>query len=283
MDPKDHKLGKWEEHENFPVASLLISKSHRPVMKAFYRFARSADDAADNPMLKPSEKLQILDKLEQSLLGKSDEAPDAVPLRQIIQERGLSTEHAQNLLIAFRQDVIKNRYETWDELIKYCLYSANPVGRFILDIHGEDPSTYLFSDTLCTTLQIINHLQDCKKDYLELDRIYIPLSEFSSKGINIKELSKNESTSSLLMIFRTIIEKTIEIKPEFKNFSRSVKDKRLSFEIAVISEIAKKLLEILSKKDPLKDRMHLTKFESISVGVHAAYRYFTQRYFLYEP
>lgn len=275
-DPKDHKSGKWYRDENFPVASFLISSHQRPVMKAFYRFARSADDAADHPQMQPSEKLQKLEKLEQSLLGQSDEALDALPLRHIIQERGLSTEHAQNLLVAFRQDVIKNRYETWDELLKYCSYSANPVGRFILDIHGEDPSSYLYSDTLCTTLQIINHLQDCKKDFLELNRVYIPVSEFISKGISIDELLKNESSFTLLCIYRSIIDETMKLRPEFENFSRFVKDKRLSFEISVIAGFAKKLLELLKKRDPLKDRVHLTKFQSINVAFISTYHHFTR-------
>ncbi|MFM7083852.1 MAG: squalene/phytoene synthase family protein [Hyphomicrobium sp.] len=278
-DRKDHKLGKWEKDENFPVASFLISSHQRPALKAFYRFARSADDAADNPSLNSSVKLQILDKLEKTLLGKSDEAPDALPLRSIFQERGLSTEHAQHLLVAFRQDVIKDRYNTWDELINYCNYSANPVGRFILDIHGEDTSSYPYSDTLCTTLQIINHLQDCKKDYFELNRIYIPLSEFLSNGISINELSKNESCPSLLKVFKSIIDKTINLEPNFEDFSCHVKNKRLSLEISVISKLANRLIGTLMERDPLKDRVHLNKRESILVAVHAAYRHVTRRYF----
>lgn len=274
----DHKSGKWEEDENFPVASFLISSHHRSVMKAFYRFARSADDAADNSTMTPSEKFKILENLEGTLLGSSDAARDAIPLRELSKKRGLSTRHAQDLLVAFRQDVTKSRYQSWEELLQYCSFSANPVGRFILDVHGEDPSTYAYSDTLCTTLQIINHLQDCKKDFLELNRVYIPLSEFNCEGIDLNELSKNKASIPLSRIFRKIINETRNLKPKFENFSISVKDHRLSLEISVISGIANKLLLLLKKKDLLQDRVHLNYLESISVAAYEVFRHCARRY-----
>ena len=100
----------------------------------------------------------------------------------------MSPRHAQDLLSAFRQDATKLRYANWDELIDYCSRSAMPVGRFVLDVHGEARETWPSSDALCAALQIINHLQDCGKDYRSLDRVYIPLDALSTSGATVEAL-----------------------------------------------------------------------------------------------
>ncbi len=120
--------------------------------------------------------------LEHTLIGKSDAAPDALPLRRALAETGLSARHPLELLVAFRQDVTKRRYRNWDELMEYCRYSAMPVGRFVLDVHGESEDTWAPSDALCSALQVINHLQDCAKDYRTLDRVYLPLDALAAHG-----------------------------------------------------------------------------------------------------
>ena len=128
---------KTHRDENFPVASHLVSKRHRPAILAFYRFARAADDVADHPKLSEREKIARLDLFEDTLLGRTDAIEDALPLRAAIAERGLSPKHGQDLLAAFRMDARKRRYADWADLIDYCTYSAMPVGRFVLDVHGE--------------------------------------------------------------------------------------------------------------------------------------------------
>ena len=95
-------------------------------------------------------------------------------LRTVLAEKKLDPVHALDLLEAFRRDVTKLRYRDWDDLLDYCRYSAMPVGRFVLDVHGESRGTWPANDALCAALQIINHLQDCAKDYRELNRVYIP-------------------------------------------------------------------------------------------------------------
>lgn len=128
---------KTHKDENFPVASHLVSKRHRQAILAFYQFARAADDVADDPVLTEGEKIAKLDRYEETLLGKHDDIAEALPLRAVIAERGLSPKHGQDLLTAFRMDASKQRYADWDDLIHYCTYSAMPVGRFVLDVHGE--------------------------------------------------------------------------------------------------------------------------------------------------
>ena len=129
--------GKGHRDENFPVASVLISPRHRPAILAFYRFVRTADDVADHATASPEEKLRLLEDMRASLMGSSDASPEGAALRKILAERGLTTDHAADLLEAFRRDVTKLRYADWGELMDYCRYSAMPVGRYVLDVHGE--------------------------------------------------------------------------------------------------------------------------------------------------
>ena len=168
------RSGKTHRDENFPVASWIIHPRHRALILAYYNFVRIADDIADHASLPADEKLRYLDLLDAELLGKGDTQKEAVDLRQALAERGMSPRHAQDVLIAFRMDVTKLRYENWDEVIHYCRYSAMPVGRFMLDVHGEATSTWAASDALCAGLQVNNHLQDCAKDYKNLNRVYLP-------------------------------------------------------------------------------------------------------------
>ncbi len=159
------RSGKTHRDENFPVASWIIHPRHRALILAFYNFVRTADDIADHATLGERDKLAYLDLLEAELLGQGDSQPEAVNLRRALAERSMPPRHALDVLIAFRMDVTKLRYENWDEVIHYCRYSAMPVGRFMLDVHGESTSTWAASDALCAGLQINNHLQDCGKDY----------------------------------------------------------------------------------------------------------------------
>ena len=132
--------GKGHKDENFPVASILIARRHRPAIMAFYRFARASDDIADNAAATPTAKLALLDDMRLNLIGDANDTKEAVELREVLAVQGLSNEHALDLLTAFRQDVTKLRYANWNELLDYCRYSAMPVGRFVLDVHGESRS-----------------------------------------------------------------------------------------------------------------------------------------------
>ncbi|MBX5473380.1 MAG: squalene/phytoene synthase family protein, partial [Acetobacteraceae bacterium] len=175
--------GKDRADENFPVGSLLIRADLRAHVHAFYAFARNADDIADSPLLSPDEKLARLDVMEAVLLGQAKEgSPSATRLHRSLAETGVSPRHACELLQAFRQDATKRRYASWDELYAYCRFSAMPVGRHVLDLHGEAPDTYPPSDALCTALQILNHLQDCAQDLARLDRCYLPEDLLAAHG-----------------------------------------------------------------------------------------------------
>lgn len=254
-----YKSGKSERDENFPVASRIIASRYRAPILAFYRFARAADDAADHPTLDSQSKLSILDALEETLLGRSDAATDALALREQVRLRSLSPQHALDLLKAFRQDVTKDRYGTWDELLDYCRYSAMPVGRFVLDVHGEPKSTWQHSDALCTALQIINHLQDCGKDYRNIDRVYVPLDELSSRGLDVRALAEPKASPGLRACLQTLAAKTEVMLPEAALLPSSVADVRLAVETSVIVGLARKLIGLLKTRDPLSEPVHLSK------------------------
>ena len=261
------RSGKTHRDENFPVASRLIDPRHRGVILAFYRFVRAADDVADHPSLSEPEKLALIDQLEQGLLGANEAEPDAVALRHALAERSLSPRHAQDLLTAFRLDVTKRRYRDWEDLIGYCSYSAMPVGRFVLDVHGESRDTWPANDALCAALQIINHLQDCGADFRRLDRVYVPLDALEREGLTVDALGHDRASPALLRCLRHLAGRTADLLRDAEPLSVQVRDWRLGLEIAAIQRLAKTLTAMLLPRDPLRERVHLTKpgFAGVSV------------------
>jgi squalene synthase HpnC len=271
------RSGKGSHDENFPVASRLIKRQHRPVILAFYEFVRVADDIADHPQLTSAEKIDRLDRLESSLVGSGGDEPDGVRLRAVLNERGLSPRHAQELLSAFRQDATKLRYANWDELIDYCSRSAMPVGRFVLDVHGEARDTWPASDALCAALQVINHLQDCAKDYLALDRVYIPLDTLSASGATVEALKDDRASPALRDCLRGLVARTSTLLDESRGLEPKVSDTRLALEISVIQSLAGQLLAMLMVRDPLAERVHLTKAEALATAVNGGGRAILRR------
>jgi squalene synthase HpnC len=257
-----HQLrsGKGSRDENFPVASWLVQPQYREPILAFYEFVRVADDIADHATLCVEDKLAYLDRLKQSLTGASDAEPEGVRLRRVLAKRKLTPRHALDLLHAFRTDATKLRYADWQALIEYCSYSAMPVGRFVLDVHGESRATWPANDALCAALQIINHLQDCAKDYRALNRVYIPLDALAQEGIEVEALGAPRASPELRRCLRRLAERTALLLADSGPLSPSVSDLRLSLEISVIQALARRLVLMLQQRDPLSERVHVTKF-----------------------
>jgi squalene synthase HpnC len=256
-DAKDLRSGKGHRDENFPVASFLIHPRYRGAILAFYNFVRTADDIADHATLPPAEKLKLLDRLEAGLLGTSTEDDVAVRLRAALAERNLTPKHAQDLIAAFRLDVTKLRYRDWDDLISYCALSAMPVGRFVCDVHGESRAVWPANDALCAALQIINHLQDCKEDFLNLDRVYVPQDALAASGATVKALGAERASPALLDCLHRLAARTQLLLGESDVFSLRIVDTRLALEVAVINTLAHRLMHLLQTRDPLRDRVHL--------------------------
>lgn len=250
---------KDENGENFPVASHLIAPRHRASVLAYYRFARAADDIADSATLPADEKIRRLDLFEDTLLGRSDAIASALPLRAELARTGVTPRHALDLLIAFRMDATKLRYANFEELLHYCRYSAAPVGRFVLDVHGESPATWPANDALCSALQIINHLQDCGKDYRQIDRVYVPADMLARHGATVEMLAGAAAPPALLACLHEIARRNAALVAEGLTFSPQVRDWRLRLETAIIGRLAHKLNGWLMTRDPLRERVHLSK------------------------
>jgi squalene synthase HpnC len=263
----DLRSGKTHRDENFPVASWIIHPRHRALILAFYNFVRTADDVADHADLAADEKLRILDLLEAELLGKGDTQPEAVKLRHALAERVMPPRHALDVLVAFRMDVTKLRYENWDEVIHYCRYSAMPVGRFMLDVHGESTSTWAASDALCAGLQINNHLQDCAKDFRDLNRVYLPRDALAAAGASVAELGAGKSSPQLLQCLHGLAVRTETLLKESKSLAAEVRDFRLGLEISVIQAFADKIVSMLKGRDPLSERVHLSPGELLAYSI----------------
>jgi squalene synthase HpnC len=263
----DLASGKGHKDENFPVASFLIEARYRPPVMAFYRFARVADDVADHTTATAREKLRLLEQMRATLMGKHQKDGPALGLRRALAERSLPSTHALDLLEAFRRDVVKSRYESWDELMDYCRYSAAPVGRMVLDIHGEDPATWPANDALCAALQVINHLQDCAKDYRQLDRVYLPQEELSAAGVSVAALGEPKASPGLRLVIAGLARRTAELLGQSRPFAGQIRNGRLRFEVAFIQRVAEDLVVRLSRRDPLSERVHHSKLELAGLAV----------------
>jgi len=186
----DHCLRVARSHyENFPVASLLIPKSHRGPIAAIYTFARSADDFADEGDADADWRLEQLQHYRNQLQLLAEGRPVNEPLFIAIADSSrrfeLPLSLFDDLLSAFMQDVETTRYASFDTVLNYCCYSANPVGRLLLHLNGVATEQNLRdSDAICSALQLINFLQDIEQDYMENNRIYIPLDAMQAHGVD---------------------------------------------------------------------------------------------------
>ncbi|WP_159009657.1 squalene synthase HpnC [Bradyrhizobium sp. S69] len=261
------RSGKTHRDENFPVASWIIHRRHRALILAFYNFVRTADDIADHATLGERDKLAYLDLLEAELLGKGDTQPEAVNLRNALAERSMPPRHALDVLVAFRMDVTKLRYENWDEVIHYCRYSAMPVGRFMLDVHGESISTWAASDALCAGLQINNHLQDCGKDFRDLNRVYLPRDALAAAGASVEQLGQAQAPAPLLQCLHSLAARTEGLLNDSRSLGGEVRDFRLGLEISVIQSFADRIVRMLKVRDPLSEKVHLGPIELLAHSV----------------
>jgi squalene synthase HpnC len=260
---KDHK------GENFPVASFIIKPALRPVIMAFYRFARAADDISDHPTLPPETKLAELERMRASLAGERDDDPAAVALRETQRARGLTDQHGLDLLTAFRRDVTQKRYADWAELMDYCRYSAAPVGRFVLDAHGESRDLWPVNDALCGALQVVNHLQDCGKDLRELDRCYLSQDELAKAGARTEELMAPTASPALRSVIVEMARQTQALLDISRPFAGRIKDGRLAYEVALIQRLAEDLAARLVARDPLSERVHHRPIEVVGLAILA--------------
>jgi len=275
---KDVTSAKGKTDENFPVGSLLISRRLRPYVHTYYNFARVADDMVDTPDLTPQQKIARLKGMAAVIRGEIQapqraDAQTAVKLREVLLKTGVPLETATDLLEAFCMDAEKTRYESWQELLHYCRYSANPVGRFLLLLHAEGQETLAPSDALCSALQVINHLQDASEDLKTLDRCYIPLPWLEEEGVTLDDLRLVRSKPGLRRVFDRMLDGVDTLNREARGLPMLIKDRRMRLEAAVIVELSHILTRKLRRQDPVAERVSLTKSDGAK-ALLLAMRYF---------
>lgn len=269
--------------ENFPVASWLIAAELRPVVTAFYDVARAADDIADDPHLSADEKLRRLDRVEAGLTGTLD-SPTPDPAEQIavaagraLAARAVPVEHATRLLRAFRRDAVQPRCADWSDLMAYCADSASPVGRFLLDLHGEDAAGHAASDALCAALQVLNHLQDIGDDYRSLDRVYLPADWRAAEGVSDIDLAAPRSTPNLRRVLDRCLAEVDVLLTKARPLPLRLRSPRLALEAAVILALAEVLAQRLAVLDPLAMRVRISKPAMLGHALRAIPRCLWQR------
>jgi squalene synthase HpnC len=260
--------GKGSGDENFPVGSFFLPAHLRPHVARYYAFARAIDDIADNPDLAPQEKIDRLDGFAEALAtGQGGPGyAKALTLRASMLETSVPFRHGTDLTIAFKQDAIKGRYRDWEDLMGYCNNSASPVGRYLIDLHGEGRHCYPASDALCNALQVLNHLQDCQKDYRALDRVYLPEPWLVEAGGAIAELEGRASTPALRKVIDRCLDHTAELVRQARPLPDLFRSRRFAMEAAFIWRIADRLLVELRRRDPVAERVQLTKGQFAAAG-----------------
>jgi len=254
--------GKDASYENFPVGSWLLPADLRTHVAVFYGFARTIDDIADSSDLMPDDKVARLDVFEKVILSGPAGQPGLEKvdsMTRCLAETGISPNHCLDLIAAFKQDAIKSRYRDWDDLLGYCMLSAVPVGRFLVDLHGGSRDGYGPSDALCMALQVINHLQDCQDDFRTLGRVYLPQDWMAEAGAQVEDLDGLCSQPPLRQVIDRCLDATAVLLADGKTLPAGLINRRLAMEAAGIINIALALVTKLRHNDPLACRVVLSK------------------------
>lgn len=262
--------------ENFPVGSLLIRSDLRPAVLAFYRFARAADDAADDPTLGAPAKLARLARFEAGLDGDRDGASEAIGLRAALAPIGklALAAHAAGLLVAFRQDALGAVYPGWADLVAYCEHSATPVGRFLLGLHDEGARGLGASDALCTALQILNHLQDLRDDRERLGRVYLPAALLEAAGSAPADLAAARLAPALRLALDDALDRVDALLVEAHALPDRLVSPRLAGEAKAILVLARRLAARLRREDPMAGRVRLSRLDFAGASLAGALRAF---------
>jgi len=245
-----HCLALARSHyENFPVASLLLPRKLRRSVAVIYAFARTADDLADEGPADEASRLNKLDSyhhtLERMAANEALDDPVFIALADTVRQHHLPLQLLFDLLSAFRQDVRQKRYANFAELRDYCRRSADPVGRLLLHLNGSaDELNLQQSDLICSSLQLINFLQDLGQDYRENGRIYIPLDEMARFGVDETWFSGRRSDDAMRALLTLQIERARHMMLAGAPLGERLAG-RFGFEIRLIVQGGLRILERL--------------------------------------
>ncbi|MFI5237316.1 MAG: squalene synthase HpnC [Ignavibacteriales bacterium] len=264
-------------YENFPVVSLMIPRNLRKDVAIIYWFARTADDFSDEGNFSISQRLKKLQTFENklnALLISSPESNLEAALKKTIFTRKLSPENFFNLMKAFKQDVDKNRYKDFNEVLTYCSNSANPVGRIMLELFNiRDERAFHYSDKICTALQITNFIQDTQVDY-QKGRIYYPQDEMVKFEVDEKVFEMN----IINLNFKKLIEFSVDRVQDYFHEGRTLLEflsGRFKYEIAWTIKGGEEILNKIrgANFDIFTKRAALTKTDYLKLCIKS---FFTQ-------
>jgi len=235
-----------DHYENFPVASLLLPRRLRAPIEIIYRFARTADDIADEGVDSSDVRLRRLSvyqrALERIAAGETPAEPLFADVARIVREHALPVQLFADLISAFSQDVTKSRYADFPDLLDYCRRSANPVGRLVLHLFKRTSETDLAgSDAVCTALQLINFWQDIELDFAK-GRIYLPQDDMARHGVGERHLAEQRCDAAWVSLMKFQTERTRAMILRGKPLARSLPG-RMGLEIRTTLQGGLRILE----------------------------------------
>lgn len=233
-------------YENFPVGSLLFPEKNRKYVYSIYAFARTADDIADSEDLSEIEKLKKLDEMwkKLELIENGDATDDEIfiALADTVKSLNIPVQEFKDLLTAFRQDSVKQRYDRLDELLEYSKYSANPIGHLVLYVSGyNDKRLFELSDSICTALQLANFWQDVSLD-LKMGRVYIPKEEMEKYDYNYELLFQRKENNDFIKLMKSLVDYTKLMFEKGKTLENELSG-RLKYEFRTIYRGGMKILK----------------------------------------
>jgi len=258
-------------YENFPVASFFLPRDKRKYVAAIYAFARTADDFADEPGMTPAERIEAINDWDEQLLlsrNVSPRHPVFIALSKTIERFEIPVELLRNLLQAFRSDVTTNRYETFEQVLQYCQYSANPVGRLVLLLFNyRSEELMAYSDSICTALQLANFWQDLSVD-LQKNRVYLPQEDFRRFRYAEERLLAREYNNEFRNLMAFQVKRTEELFRKGKPLLSEV-GKDLALELRLTWNGGMRILQKVAelKYNTLTRRPMLTGFDKAVVLV----------------
>lgn len=257
-------------YENFPVASRLLPKQLRQPIAVIYAFARRADDFADEGSLSNDERIAALEDFSHklNLIKQGQEVDDTtfIALADVIKQHHLPITLFHDLLTAFKMDVTKARYANFGEVINYCRYSANPVGRLLLHLNNAaTPKNIGYSDAVCSALQLTNFLQDIVQDFTESDRIYIPQDEMEQFGVTENDIRNKATTPASRKLMAFQIRRTVKLMQAGAPLGKILKG-RMGLELRMTIMGGSRILYRLNQQsDDVFSRPRLNKWDIIWV------------------
>jgi len=263
-----------DHYENFPVASFLVPRHLRRPIETIYRFARSADDIADEGDASPEERLTGLAayqaELDRIAAGAAPQTPLFLALADVIRQHGLPRQLFRDLLDAFAQDVVKKRYADYPELLDYCRRSANPVGRLLLHLVGRNSEANLHrSDCICSALQLVNFWQDIAIDWNK-QRIYLPLGDLEYFGIAETDIAGGRWSEAWAALLDFQIERTRRLMSEGAPLVQQLPG-RMGWEIRLTVQGGLRILERIQRVrgDVFRNRPMLGARDWLRIGGRA--------------